>query len=162
MSHPYPIWHESRCSRGRCAALRPFNDAHIEQPRSAGPHFVVHTVCGSIRTRCVALAPRWIGGAKPGEQHALGSGVADALGMIEAHQSRIGTDAATCTATSTCISRCHRGGGIPCRCDTSRWLSAPQVFAAHCRCDARRVDRIGRIAPGYAADIVFWIWMRRR
>jgi guanine deaminase len=41
--------------------------------------------------------------------------------------------------------------------DPARWISAPQVFAAATVGSARALgfDRIGRIAPGYAADIVF-------
>src|SRR5262249_27602205 len=41
--------------------------------------------------------------------------------------------------------------------DPSCWIAAPQVFAAATAGSARALgfERIGRIAPGYAADIVF-------
>jgi guanine deaminase len=41
--------------------------------------------------------------------------------------------------------------------DPARWITAPQVFAAATTGSARALgfERIGRIAPGYAADIVF-------
>ena len=71
----------------------------------------------------------------------------------------IGTDAATCNDNLNMYESLHFAAAAshargP---DTSRWISAPQVFAAATIGSARALgfDRIGRIAPGYAADIVF-------
>jgi guanine deaminase len=90
----------------------------------------------------------------------LGNGVADAVGMLAAGVNlAIGTDAATCSdnlnmyqALHFAASASHARGPDP-----ARWITASQLFAAATAGSARALgfERIGRIAPGYAADIVF-------
>ena len=96
----------------------------------------------------------------PASNMRLGNGVADAVGMLAAGVNlAIGTDAATCNDNLNMYEAMHFAAAAshargP---DTSRWIAAPQVFAAATVGSARALgfDRIGRIAPGYAADIVF-------
>lgn len=96
----------------------------------------------------------------PASNMRLGNGVADAAGMLAAGVNLgIGTDAATCNDNLNMYEAMHfaaaasHSRGF----DTTRWISAPQVFAAATTGSARALgfDNIGRIAPGYAADIVF-------
>jgi 5-methylthioadenosine/S-adenosylhomocysteine deaminase len=90
----------------------------------------------------------------------LGNGVADAAGMLAAGVNLgIGTDAATCNDNLNMYEAMHFAAAAshsrgP---DTTRWITAPQVFAAATAGSARALgfENIGRIAPGYAADIVF-------
>jgi 5-methylthioadenosine/S-adenosylhomocysteine deaminase len=96
----------------------------------------------------------------PASNMRLGSGVADAAGMLAAGANlAIGTDAATCNDNLNMYQSMHFAAAAshargP---DTERWLTAPQVLAAATTGSARALgfERIGRIAPGYAADIVF-------
>ena len=96
----------------------------------------------------------------PASNMRLGNGVADAAGMLSAGVNlAIGTDAATCNDNLNMYEAMHFAAAAshsrgP---DTTRWISAPQVFAAATTGSARALgfDNIGRIAPGYAADIVF-------
>lgn len=135
--------------------------AHIEHLGLLGPHFVAAHGVWLDQDDMRRIGAH--GGSvahNPASNMRLGSGVADALGMIEAGINLgIGTDAATCNDNLNMYQSLHfaatashaRGP------DTSRWLSAPQVFAAATIGSARALgfDRIGRIAPGHAADIVF-------
>jgi guanine deaminase len=96
----------------------------------------------------------------PASNMRLGNGVADAVGMLAAGVNlAIGTDAATCNDNLNMYEAMHFAAAAshargP---DTSRWIAAPQVFSAATVGSAQALgfDRIGRIAPGYAADIVF-------
>jgi guanine deaminase len=135
--------------------------AHIEQLGLLGPHFVAaHGVWLDEDDMRRIGAHGGSVAHNPASNMRLGSGVADAFGMIEAGINlAIGTDAATCNDNLNMYQSLHFAGAAshargP---DTSRWLSAPQVFAAATIGSARALgfDRIGRIAPGYAADIVF-------
>src|SRR5215469_9848716 len=135
--------------------------AHIEQLGLLGPRFVAaHGVwLDDDEMRRIGAH----GGSvahNPASNMRLGSGVADAVSMIAAGVNlAIGTDAATCNDNLNMYQSLHFAAAAshargP---DTSRWISAPQVFAAATTGGARALgfDRIGRIAPGYAADIVF-------
>ncbi len=90
----------------------------------------------------------------------LGNGIADAAGMLAAGVNLgIGTDAATCNDNLNMYEAMHFAAAAshsrgP---DTTRWITAAQVFTAATTGSARALgfDNIGRIAPGYAADIVF-------
>jgi 5-methylthioadenosine/S-adenosylhomocysteine deaminase len=135
--------------------------AHIEHLGLLGPHFVAaHGVWLDEDDMRRIGAHGGSVAHNPASNMRLGSGVADALGMIEAGINlAIGTDAATCNDNLNMYQSLHFAAAAshargP---DTSRWLSAPQVFAAATIGSARALgfDRIGRIAPGYAADIVF-------
>ena len=135
--------------------------AHIEQLGLLGPRFVAaHGVWLDDDDM------RRIGGRGGSIAHnaasnmRLGSGVADAAGMLAAGVNlAIGTDAATCSDNLNMYQSMHFAAAAshsrgP---DTERWLSAPQVFAAATIGSAQALgfEKIGRIAPGYAADIVF-------
>ena len=135
--------------------------AHIEHLGLLGPHFVAaHGVWLDQEDMRRIGAHGGSVAHNPASNMRLGSGVADALGMIEAGINlAIGTDAATCNDNLNMYQSLHFAAAAshargP---DTSRWLSAPQVFAAATIGSARALgfDRIGRIAPGHAADIVF-------
>ena len=90
----------------------------------------------------------------------LGNGVADAAGMLGAGVNlAIGTDAATCNDNLNMYEAMHFAAAAshargP---DPAGWLSAAQIFVAATVGSARALgfERIGRIAPGYKADIVF-------
>lgn len=96
----------------------------------------------------------------PASNMRLGNGVADAVAMLGAGVNlAIGTDAATCNDNLNMYEAMHFAAAAshargP---DPERWITAPQVFAAATVGSARALgfERIGRIAPGYAADIVF-------
>jgi 5-methylthioadenosine/S-adenosylhomocysteine deaminase len=96
----------------------------------------------------------------PASNMRLGNGVADATGMLAAGVNLgIGTDATTCGDNLNMYQSVHlaaiashaRGP------DPGRWITAPQVFAAATTGSAQALGfaNIGRIAPGFAADIVF-------
>lgn len=135
--------------------------AHIEELGLLGPRFVAaHGVWLDDDDM------RRIGGRGGSIAHnaasnmRLGSGVADAAGMLAAGVNlAIGTDAATCSDNLNMYQSMHFAAAAshargP---DTARWLASPQVFAAATTGSARALGfgRIGRIEPGYAADIVF-------
>jgi len=96
----------------------------------------------------------------PGSNMRLGSGLADVRRMLELGVNvGIGTDGANCSDNlnmyesmrlASMVSKC-RGP------DTDRWLTTPEVAHAATIGSARALgfDRIGRIAEGYKADIVF-------
>jgi guanine deaminase len=96
----------------------------------------------------------------PASNMRLGSGVADAKGLLAAGVNlAIGTDAATCNDNLNMYQSLHFAAAAshargP---DPARWLTTPQVLAAATTGSAHALgfDRIGRIAPGFAADIVF-------
>jgi guanine deaminase len=135
--------------------------AHIEHLGLLGPHFVAaHGVwlddddMRRLGAHGASIAHN------PASNMRLGSGVADAVGMLAAGVNlAIGTDAATCNDNLNMYQALHFAAAAshsrgP---DPARWITAPQVFAAATTGSARALgfERIGRIAPGYAADIVF-------
>jgi guanine deaminase len=96
----------------------------------------------------------------PASNMRLGNGVADLAGMLAAGVNvGIGTDATTCSDNLNM----HVAMQFAANCaharnpDPATWPTAAQVFAAATTGSARALgfERIGRIAPGYAADIVF-------
>ena len=135
--------------------------AHIEQLGLLGPQFVAaHGVWLDDDDMRRIGAHGGSVAHNPASNMRLGSGVADAVGMLEAGINlAIGTDAATCNDNLNMYEALHFAAAAshargP---DPARWISAPQVFTAATMGSARALgfDRIGRIAPGYAADIVF-------
>ena len=134
---------------------------HIEQLGLLGPRFVAaHGVWldGDDMRRLGAHGASIA--HNPASNMRLGNGVADAVGMLEAGVNlAIGTDATTCNDNLNMYQSLHFAAAAshargP---DPARWITAPQVFAAATTGSARALgfERIGRIAPGYAADIVF-------
>ena len=134
---------------------------HIEQLGLLGPRFVAaHGVWLDVDDMRRLGAHGASIAHNPASNMRLGNGVADAVGMLEAGVNlAIGTDAATCNDNLNMYQSLHFAAAAshargP---DPARWITAPQVFAAATTGSARALgfERIGRIAPGYAADIVF-------
>ena len=97
----------------------------------------------------------------PGSNMRLGNGLADTRGMLDRRVNlAIGTDGANCSdnlnmyESMRLASMASKTQGP----DTDRWLTTDEVFRAATEGSARALgfaDRLGRIAPGYKADIVF-------
>jgi 5-methylthioadenosine/S-adenosylhomocysteine deaminase len=135
--------------------------AHVEHLGLLGPRFVAaHGVWLDTEDMRRLGAHGASVAHNPASNMRLGSGVADAAGMLAAGVNlAIGTDAATCNDNLNMYQTLHFAAAAshargP---DTEQWLTASQVFAAATTGSARALgfERIGRIAPGYAADIVF-------
>ncbi|WP_298701922.1 amidohydrolase family protein [uncultured Variovorax sp.] len=96
----------------------------------------------------------------PGSNTILGSGLADARKMIESGINlSIGTDGSNCSDNLNMYEAMRAALRVshvrsP---DIDRWLSAKEVFHAATVGGAKAcgMEHIGRIAPGYRADIVF-------
>jgi 5-methylthioadenosine/S-adenosylhomocysteine deaminase len=96
----------------------------------------------------------------PGSNMRLGNGLADMRAMLERKVNvGIGTDGASCSdnlnmyESMRLASMVSKAQGP----DTDRWLTTGEVVAAATEGSARALafgDRLGRIAPGYKADIV--------
>ncbi|MEA2949519.1 MAG: 5-methylthioadenosine/S-adenosylhomocysteine deaminase [Alphaproteobacteria bacterium] len=97
----------------------------------------------------------------PGSNMRLGNGLADVRGMLARKVNvGIGTDGANCSDNlnmyesmrlASMVSKCQGP-------DTDQWLTTGEVLSAATEGSARALgfsDRLGRIAPGYKADIVF-------
>ncbi len=135
--------------------------AHIEQLGLLSPRFVAaHGVWLDDDDMRRIGAHGGSVAHNPASNMRLGNGVADTMGMLAAGVNlAIGTDATTCNDNLNMYQSLHFAAAVshargP---DPAQWISAPQVFAAATTGSARALgfDRIGRIAPGYAADIVF-------
>lgn len=97
----------------------------------------------------------------PGSNMRLGNGIADTRSMIDLGVNLgVGTDGASCSDNQNMYEAMRlasfaskvRGP------DTERWLSTEEVLIAATEGSAKALgfgDRVGRIAPGYKADIVF-------
>jgi guanine deaminase len=135
--------------------------AHIERLALLGPRFVAAHGVWLDDDDMRRLGAHGASVAhNPASNMRLGSGVADAVGMLAAGVNlAIGTDAATCNDNLNMYQALHFAAAAshargP---DPAAWITAPQVFEAATTGSARALgfDRIGCIAPGYAADIVF-------
>ena len=134
--------------------------AHIERLGLLGPRFVA---AHGVWLDADDMRRLGANGASiahnPASNMRLGCGVADAVGMLAAGVNlAIGTDAATCNDNLNMYQALHFAAAAshargP---DPTAWITAPQVFAAGTIGSARALgfERIGRIAPGYAADLV--------
>lgn len=96
----------------------------------------------------------------PASNMRLGNGVADFAGMLAAGLNvGIGTDATTCSDNLNMYVSMHfAAAGSHARSpDPRHWVRNPQVLEAATIGSAKALgmDHIGRIAPGFAADIVF-------
>jgi guanine deaminase len=96
----------------------------------------------------------------PGSNLRLGNGLADVRGMLERRVNvGIGTDGASCSDNLNMYESMRLASMVsktqgP---DTDRWLTTGEVFAAATEGSAKALgfgDKLGRIAPGYKADIV--------
>jgi 5-methylthioadenosine/S-adenosylhomocysteine deaminase len=97
----------------------------------------------------------------PGSNMRLGNGLADIRGMLDRKVNvGIGTDGANCSDNLNMYESMRLASMVsktqgP---DTDRWLTTGEVLMAATEGSARALgfgDRLGRIAPGYKADIVF-------
>jgi guanine deaminase len=97
----------------------------------------------------------------PGSNMRLGSGIADVRGMIERRVNvGVGTDGANC-ADNQNVYEAMRLASLVSKVqgpDWPRWLTTDEALRAATEGSARALGmekQIGRIAPGYKADIVF-------
>jgi cytosine/adenosine deaminase-related metal-dependent hydrolase len=135
--------------------------SHIEQLGLLGPRFVAAHGVWLDADDVRRLGAHGASVAhNPASNLRLGNGVADAAGMLAAGVNlAIGTDATTCSDNLNMHQSLHLAAALshardP---DPAGWITASQAFAAATTGSAQALgfERIGRIAPGYAADIVF-------
>jgi guanine deaminase len=97
----------------------------------------------------------------PGSNMRLGNGLADMRGMLERRVNvGVGTDGANCSDNLNMFEAMRLASFVskartP---DVDRWVTTEEVVRAATEGSARALgwgDRIGRLAPGYKADIVF-------
>jgi len=135
---------------------------HMDGLGLVGPHFVVAHGVWLDEADMDLLGER--GGSvshNPGSNALLGNGIADARSMLDRGVNlAIGTDGSNCSdnqnmyeAMRTAIHVSHARG--PSR--YADWLSTAEVLRAATEGSARALgfERLGRIAPGCLADIVF-------
>ncbi|MGY6633048.1 MAG: amidohydrolase family protein [Alkalilacustris sp.] len=135
--------------------------AHLDRLGLLGPNFVVaHGVwlddddMDRLAGHAASVAHN------PGSNLRLGSGLANARGMLDRGVNLgIGTDGANCSDNLNMYEAMRLASLVsksrsP---DTNRWLTTTEVATAATTGSARALgfDRIGRIAAGYKADIVF-------
>ncbi len=135
--------------------------AHLEALGLLGPHF---TAAHGVWLDADDMAILGRHGASvahnPASNMRLGSGVADMKGMLAAGINvGIGTDAATCGDNLNMYGSMHFAAAAsharsP---DPKRWVRNAEVLEAATTGSARALgmEQLGRLAPGYAADIVF-------
>jgi len=135
--------------------------AHLDALGVLGPHFTVahgvwldHDDMARLGDRGASVAHN------PGSNMRLGSGLADARAMLERRVNLgIGTDGASCADNQNMYEAMRLASFVskvqgP---DWRRWLTTREAALAATEGSARALgfgDRIGRIAPGWKADIV--------
>jgi guanine deaminase len=135
--------------------------AHLEALGVLGPHFTVahgvwldHDDMARLGDKGASVAHN------PGSNMRLGSGLADARAMLERRVNLgIGTDGANCSDNQNMYEAMRLASFVskvqgP---DWRRWLSTREAALAATEGGARALGlagKIGRIAPGYKADIV--------
>ena len=135
--------------------------AHLARLGVLGPHF---TVAHGVWLDGDDMARLGDNGASvahnPGSNMRLGSGLADTRGMLDAHVNLgIGTDGASCSDNQNMYEAMRLSSFVskvqgP---DWQNWLTTREAALAATEGSARVLglgDRIGRIAPGYKADLV--------
>ncbi|HWD59667.1 MAG TPA: amidohydrolase family protein [Stellaceae bacterium] len=136
--------------------------AHLDALGVLGPHF---TVAHGVWLDPDDMARLGDHGASvahnPGSNMRIGSGLADARTMLERRVNLgIGTDGATCADNQNMYEAMRLASLVskvqgP---EWRRWLTAREAALAATEGSARALglgDRIGRIAPGWKADLVF-------
>src|SRR3954451_2030126 len=135
--------------------------AHLDELGVLGPHFTVAHGVWLDEDDMSRLGDHGASVAhNPGSNMRLGAGLADARAMLERRINLgIGTDGASCSDNqnmyegmrlASFVSKAHGP-------DWQRWLSTREVALAATEGSARVLgfgDHIGRIAPGYKADLV--------
>src|SRR5712691_4019298 len=135
--------------------------AHLDALGVIGPHFTVAHGVWLDNDDMSRLGDRGASVAhNPGSNMRLGSGLADARAMLERRVNLgIGTDGANCADNQNMYEAMRLASFVskvqgP---DWRRWLSTREAALAATEGSARALgfgERIGRLAPGYKADIV--------
>ena len=136
--------------------------AHLEDLGVVGPHFTVAHGVWLDTDDMKRLGDRGASVAhNPGSNMRLGNGLADMRGMLERRVNvGIGTDGANCSdnlnmyEAMRLASFASKAQGP----DLERWVTTEEVALAATEGSARALGlegKIGRLAPGYKADIVF-------
>lgn len=135
--------------------------AHLDRLGVLGPHVTVAHGVWLDEDDMTRLGDRGASVAhNPGSNMRLGSGLADAKGMLDRRVNLgIGTDGANCSDNQNMYEAMRLASFVskvqgP---DWRRWLSTRDAALAATEGSARALgfgDRIGRLAPGYKADIV--------
>jgi cytosine/adenosine deaminase-related metal-dependent hydrolase len=135
--------------------------AHLDKLGVLGPHFTVAHGVWLDNDDMARLGDRGASIAhNPGSNMRLGSGLADARAMLERRVNLgIGTDGATCADNQNMYEAMRLASFVskvqgP---DAGRWLSTREAALAATEGSARALgfgDKIGRIAPGWKADLV--------
>jgi len=136
--------------------------AHLDELGALGPHFTVaHGVWldGDDMRR---LGDRGASVAhNPGSNMRLGNGLADMHAMLQHRVNvAVGTDGANCSDNQNVYEAMRLASLVSkARCpDVERWVTTGQAALAATEGGARALGfegRLGRLAPGYKADIVF-------
>ncbi|MEM6713252.1 MAG: amidohydrolase family protein [Pseudomonadota bacterium] len=135
--------------------------AHIEKLGLLGPDFTVaHGVWLDDEDMRMLAANGASVAHNPGSNMRLGSGIADARRMLELGVNlAIGTDSSNCSDNQNMYEAMRYASMVsnvrgP---DYKRWLTTPEIIKAATQGGAYATgfDKIGRIEPGYRADIVF-------
>lgn len=135
--------------------------AHIDKLGLIGPDFTVaHGVWLDDEDMRRLAAHGASVAHNPGSNMRLGSGIADARRMLELSVNlAVGTDSANCSDNQNMYEAMRYASMVsnvrgP---DYRRWLTTPEIIRAATEGGAYATgfNRIGRIAPGYRADIVF-------
>jgi 5-methylthioadenosine/S-adenosylhomocysteine deaminase len=136
--------------------------AHLEDLGVVGPHFTVAHGVWLDTDDMKRLGDRGASVAhNPGSNMRLGNGLADMRGMLERRVNvGIGTDGANCSdnlnmyEAMRLASFASKAQGP----DLERWVTTEEVALAATEGSARALGlegKIGRLSPGYKADIVF-------
>jgi guanine deaminase len=135
--------------------------AHFEDLGMLGPNFTVaHGVWLDDDDLHRLAAHGASVSHNPGSNMRLGAGIADARRMLELGVNlAIGTDGALCADNQNMYEAMRYASMVsnvrqP---DYEKWLTAPEVFRAATEGGARAtgMQHVGKLAPGYVADIVF-------
>ncbi len=135
--------------------------AHLDRLGVLGPHFTVAHGVWLDDSDMARLGDHGAGVAhNPGSNMRLGSGLADTRAMLNAHVNLgIGTDGASCSDNQNMYEAMRLASFVskvqgP---DWQNWLTTREAALAATEGGARILGfegRIGRIAPGYKADLV--------
>jgi guanine deaminase len=136
--------------------------AHLDDLGALGPHFTVAHGVWLDEDDMQRLGDRGSAVAhNPGSNLRLGNGLADMRAMLERRVTvGIGTDGANCSDNLNMYEAMRLAslvskGRTP---DVERWVTTEDVVLAATEGSARALGfegRLGRLAPGYKADIVF-------
>src|SRR5947209_10106133 len=136
--------------------------AHLQDLGLLGPHFTVAHGVWLDHDDIQRLADHGASVAhNPGSNMRLGNGLADLRGMLARKVNvGIGTDGANCSDNLNMYESMRLASMVstsqgP---DTDQWLTTGEVLGAATEGSARALgfgDKLGRIARGYKADIVF-------